>query len=358
LRSSFFVLVALLSLGATGCDDRQSKAEAPPAYVNTVVVEARQSSRLLSLTGEIQARTTSDLSFRTGGRIIERTVDVGDHVTRGDVLARLDPSQQQADVSNAEAAVAAAEAAYRQSAADFERQRTLLDKGFTTKSGFDDAEKVVRTAEGTLEAARASREIARTTLDYTELRADADGIVVARFANVGEIAQPAKPVLTVALDGPRDAVLDVYEQVFLNSPLPSVALVRLVADPDVTATGRVREVSPTVETATGTVRVKVDIGVPPAGMTLGAPVVVEVNGSESLSINIPASALTMTAGRAAVWVVGADAKVALRPIEAASFGADTVLVQSGLKPGERVVIDGGKLLAPGEVVVPLEEPVQ
>ena len=107
MRSSFFVLVALLSLGATGCDDRQSKAEAPPTYVNTVVVEARQSSRLLSLTGEIQARTTSDLSFRTGGRIIERTVDVGDHVTRGDVLARLDPSQQQADAGMAEAAVAA-----------------------------------------------------------------------------------------------------------------------------------------------------------------------------------------------------------------------------------------------------------
>ena len=331
-------------------------AEPPAAADRSVAVRIAVAhpvphSETLSLTGEVGARTSSRLSFRLSGRIAERFVDIGDHVRKGDLLARLDPSQQQADVANAEAALAAAEAGARQASSAFDRQKTLLDKGFTTQSAFDAATRAVRTTTGTIESAKAALDIARANLGYTELRADADGIVTARTADAGEIAAAARPVFIVAVDGPRDAVFDVYEQIFLSvTTLPDVT-VSLVKAPSITVPGKVREISPTVETRTGTVRVKVDIGTPPAAMSLGAPVTGHIPGREIRAVLLPARALAEQDGAPAVWVIDKDGAGAdLRPIGIAAYTTDTLVVESGLSEGDRVVVDGGKLLRPGAAV--------
>lgn len=308
-------------------------------------------SEMLTLTGEIRARASSQLSFRLSGRIAERFFDVGDHVKKGDLLARLDPSQQQADVANAEAALAAAEAGARQAASAFDRQKALLDKGFTTQSAFDAATKAVRTTGGTVDSAKAALDIARANLAYSELRADADGVITARNADAGEVVAAARPIFVIATDGPRDAVFDVYEQLFLSiTALPAVT-VGLVKDPSITAPGRVREISPTVETKTGTVRVRVDVGSPPAAMSLGAPVTGHIAGQETPAVVLPAWALNETSGTAAVWVINPNGTSAeLRPIEIAAYTTDGIVVRSGLADGDRVVTSGGKLLRPGASV--------
>ena len=114
---------------------------------------------------------------------------------------------------------------------------------FTTQSALDSATKAVRTTSGTIESARAALDIARANRAYTELRADADGVVTSRTADAGEIAA-ARPIFVIATDGPRDAVFDVYEQLFLSiTNLPDVT-VALVKDPAVMMPGRVREISP------------------------------------------------------------------------------------------------------------------
>ena len=319
-----------------------------PVAVRVTVARMAPHAETLALTGEIHARSSSQLSFRLSGRIVERFFDVGDQVKRGDLLARLDPTQQQADVANAEAALAAAEAGARQAASAFDRQKTLLDKGFTTQSAFDAATKAVRTTSGTIESARAALDIARANLAYTELRADADGVVTSRTADAGEIAAAARPIFVVATDGPRDAVFDVYEQLFLSiTELPDIT-VALIKDPSVVVSGRVREISPTVETRTGTVRVRVDIGRPPTTMSLGAPVSGRIESRETPAVLLPARSLAEKAGGAAVWVVTADGTSAeLRPVGIAAYTTGGIIVEAGLADGDRVVTDGGKLLRPG-----------
>ena len=141
-----------MRLGA--CDDRSNAAK-PAAFVRTEIVQLRDRQASVTLTGEVQARFRADLSFRVSGRVLERFVDVGTHVDASDVLARLDPTEQQADLDAATAAVAASESQLRVAQANFDRQKALLANRFTTQVAFDRAQEALRGAESSLEAAKA-----------------------------------------------------------------------------------------------------------------------------------------------------------------------------------------------------------
>ena len=160
----------LLAAAAAGCSP-DPLPEKAPAAVKTQTVAYTDYSPRVELTGEIKAQVQSDLSFRVSGRVIERNVDVGAHVTPEQALAQLDPQEQEANVRSAEANVQAAEAQLRQATSTFERQRTLLAQGFTTRANYDQAEQAFRTAQGSLDSARAQLATAREQLSYTTLRA-------------------------------------------------------------------------------------------------------------------------------------------------------------------------------------------
>ena len=312
-------------------------------------MQARQVS--IALTGDIQARVRAELSFRVSGRVTERLVDVGMHVNAGDVLARIDPVEQQADLDGANAAVASAESQLRVAKATFERQQTLLAGGFTTRASFDQAQQGLRTAEGSLESAKAQLGTSKDALTYTELRASAAGIITARNLEVGQVAQSAQSAFTLAQDGPRDAVFDVYESVLFRQPETNVVSLSLVADPAVKAIGRVREVAPTVDPKTATVRVKVAIENTPPAMTLGSVVTGEGRWSAVQRIVLPWSAMTVLAEAPAVWVVDPASKtVSLKAVVVDSYEKEVFVIRSGLEPGERAVTDGGKMLRPGQTV--------
>ncbi|MGO4712758.1 efflux RND transporter periplasmic adaptor subunit [Bradyrhizobium sp. 2TAF24] len=343
------LLAVAAALG--GCDERKGAAK-PPTLVRSEVVALKERVESVTLTGDVRARVQAELSFRVSGRVIERLVDVGAHVAAGQVLARLDPAEQKADLDAATAAVTAAESQVRVATATFDRQKTLLSNGFTTRAAFDQAQEGLRTAEGSLESAKAQLGTARDALGYTELRASAAGIITVRSIEVGQVAEATQPAFSLAQDGDRDAVFDVYESLFFKQPPSddSVALV-LVSDPAVTARGRVREVSPTIDPKTGTVRVKVAIANPPAAMTLGSPVTGTAHGPPDRRIILPWGALTAAGPTPAVWVIDGKSKtVALKPIAVEEYGTGTIVVKSGLEPGERVVTDGGKLLSTGQTV--------
>lgn len=342
------LLVAAGSLA--GCND-QAVPSRPATFVRTEVVQMQARQVSVALTGDIQARVRAELSFRVSGRVTERLVDVGKHVNAGDVLARIDPVEQQADLDGANAALASAESQLRVATATFERQQTLLAGGFTTRASFDQAQQGLRTAEGSLESAKAQLGTAKDTLSYTELRTTAAGIITARNLEVGQVAQAAQSAFTLAQDGPRDAVFDVYESVLFRQPETNVVNLSLVADPAVKATGRVREVAPTVDPKTATVRVKVAIENTPPAMTLGSVVTGEGRWSPVQRIVLPWSAMTVLAEAPAVWVVDPASKtVSLKAVVVDSYEKEVFVIRSGLEPGERVVTDGGKMLRPGQVV--------
>lgn len=350
-RLSAALALALMAPMLSGCNDRSAAAAKPATFVRTEIVQPSDRQTSITLTGEVQARFRADLAFRVSGRVIARLVDVGAHVNAGDVLARLDPAEQQAEVDAATAAVAAADAELRVAKATLDRQTYLIGNGFTTRVAFDQAQEGLRTAEGSLEAARAQLGTAKDVLGYTELRADADGVITARNLEVGQVVQAAQPVFTLAHDGEQDAIFDVYESIFFGEFAGRPISLTLISAPSVTAIGYVREVSPVVDPKSSTVRVKVTIQNPPAAMTLGSAVSGTSKWKPIARITLPWTALMATGSRPAVWVVDAATRTAsLKPVTIAGYEAGLAMIKDGLEPGERVVIDGGKLLSAGERV--------
>lgn len=347
-----FTILGLFGLAlVAGCQSDEAADKPPPTQVNATKVVFSDYLQAVTVTGEIRARIDSDLSFRVSGKVVERLVDVGDHVAAGDVLARIDPKQQQADLAAAEAAVRSAVAQVRQTSSAFERQKALLAQGFTTRSAYDNAEEAQRIAQGSLDAARAQLNTARDTLSYSELRADAPGIVTARNIEVGQVTQIASTAFTVALDGPRDAVFNVYEGlVTKNLGAPQVRLALLDA-PSITSEGTVREVSPTVDDASGTVRVKVTVQNPRPEMALGSVVVGTAKLPAVNAAILPSSVLTSDNDKPAVWVIDPQTHaVSLRKVNVAAYESMNVVFRGGLKAGEQVVTSGGARLRPSQVV--------
>jgi membrane fusion protein, multidrug efflux system len=351
LRGPGGLAAALVAIALSGCNDHSAAPVTHAAMVRTEIVQLRDQQASVTLTGEIQARVHADLSFRVSGRVLARYVDVGAHVEAGKILAVLDPAEQQADVDAATAAVLAAESQLRVAKVTFERQKALIASGFTTRTVYDQAQEGLRTAEGALEAAKAEIGTSKDALGYTALRAEAAGVVTVRNLEVGQVVQAAQPAFSLAQDGERDAVFDIYESLLFGDLDDSRVSLALVSDAGVAASGHVREVSPAIDAKNATIRVKIAIQDAPAAMTLGSAVAGTVKAKAQQQIALPWSALAAAGSKPAVWTVDPVTKTAaLKPVTIGGYEAREVLIKAGLEPGERVVIDGGKLLSNGQAV--------
>jgi RND family efflux transporter MFP subunit len=262
-------------------------------------------------------------------------------------------------VEAAKAGVQSAESQLKQATATFQRQKALIDSGFTTRTTFDQAEQSLRTAQASLDSANNQLTSARNQLSYTILKAGESGVITARFAETGQVVEQARAVFTIAKDGPRDAVFDVYEAIFAQVPDDAKAEITLVSNPKVTAEGTVREVAPAVDTNTGTVRVKVGIPQTPPAMTLGAVVTGSGNLKSSKAVILPWGALFEIDGKPAVWIVDPRTNtVSLRPIVVDAYLKDRIIVASGLNSGDVVVTAGVQYLRPQQKVALANEPAR
>jgi membrane fusion protein, multidrug efflux system len=347
-------LLAGIALGLAACSGEKKPASQAPSAVKAQIATASQHLLSVALTGEIKARVESDLAFRFAGRIAERFVEVGDHVDAGQVLATLEAREQTADVASATAGVESAEATLRQVTAAYERQKTLLASGFTTQTNYDNALQALQAARATLDGARSNLATAQEQLVYTTLTADAAGVVTARNTEAGQVVEAAQSVFTIARDGERDAVFDVYEGLLARQLADDTVEIALVSNPAVRATGRVREVAPAIDPSTGTVCVKIAVDSPPAAMTLGAAVTFIGRFQPDTVFRLPSSAFFTEDGKPAVWTVDLRSHVAaVRPIIIDSYRTGEILVRSGLEAGDIVVTAGVQLLRPGQIVNPL-----
>ena len=251
-------------------DDTPEVVEARP--VRVIVVEERQAGEVVSLAGTVESQVQADLGFRIGGRMTERLVNVGDTVEAGQVLARLDPTDEENGLRAAEANLSAAEGQLSEVQANFNRQRQLYDRGFVARAAFDRAEAALTTATSATEAARAQYAIAKRRLNDTVLLADAPGVVTARGAETGEVVTPGRMIVQIARDEGKDAVFDVPAALIEASPEDPEITVSLSQTPSVSAQGRIREVAPRADAVTGTFRVRVGLIDPPAELRLGSAV--------------------------------------------------------------------------------------
>ncbi len=345
------LVLAALALVAAGCK-RETTAEAPPPRpVRTVIAEKGELGQSVVLTGQILAEKETALAFRIGGRILERSAGVGDRVTPDQVLAKLDPQNELNALRSARAALSAAQGRLEQDANQFQRQQHLLDRGFTTRVLFDQAQQAYRTSQASVDDAKAQLEIAEDRVSYTELKANVSGTITARGAESGEVVQAGQMVFQVARDTGWDAVFDVPAQVIRTAPADADIMIALTDDPSVTAKGRVRQVDPQADPITRTFKVRISVNDPPPAMRLGATVTGRLDTSSGKGIAIPASALTAADRSPAVWVVDpANLTVALKPVEVLRFDPGTVVISGGLEGGELVVTAGVQALHPGQRV--------
>jgi membrane fusion protein, multidrug efflux system len=351
------LFLALTAFASIGCVRAEPEGAIDPTLARVRVVEARRTPLTLDVvvTGDIQAQAQVNVSFRTNGKVAERRVEVGDHVNADQVLAVLEPLTQQANLDNAKAALTSAEALLTQARMSFERQKQLLTGGFTTRSTYDNAEQEQRTTQAAVDSAKAALGTAQEQFSYTELRAGVAGVVTSRSVEVGQVVQSGQTVLVVAQDGPRDAVFNVYESLLAQPPAGGTISVTLQSDPSVTAVGTVREVSPTVDSASGTVRVKIGLASTPPAMGLGAVVVGRGHFAPHESVVLPWSALYRYDGRPSVWIYDpARRSVSVRAVEIDRFGPDIIALKRGVEPGERVVVAGIQFLRPGQSVAATE----
>lgn len=350
--SRSFVLVLGLTFILAACREDVA-TEAPELRpVRTVIVQETTSGQTITLSGTIESQVEVDLAFRIGGRLIERTVQVGDMVVAGQLIGRLDPADEENALRSAEASVAAAAGQLAEVRANFERQRQLFQRDFVSQAGLDRAEQQLTSAEGAFDAAEAQVRIARRRLADTELLADAPGVVTAVGAEAGEVVQAGRRIVQLARDEGKDAVFDVPATIVASSPPdPEVSITLSLNQSSVAAQGRVREVAPRADAATGTIRVRVGLIDPPEEMRLGSTVTGRVQFGGVGGIELPASALTSSDGSPAVWVVDPDSRtVALRPVGVARFNPASVSIEYGVELGERVVTAGVQALRPGQEV--------
>jgi RND family efflux transporter MFP subunit len=336
-------------LPACGADEEEAAPEIRP--VRVMSVQEVTGGETVSLTGTVQAENEVNLAFRIGGRLIERTVNVGDRVEAGQVVARLDPEDDENALRAARAELAAAQGQLVEARNNYDRQQTLLRDGWTTRVRYDEARQTLETVQSGVDAAQAQLNIANNRLSWAELHADTAGTITARGAEAGEVVQAGQMVYRVAREDGRDAVFDAPAQVMDRAPADPEIEVSLTLNRNVRAVGRVREVSPQADPVTGTFEIKVGLVRPPAEMRLGSTVTGQIELGVEPGIEIPASALTRAEGQPAVWVVDdASERVSLRHIELVRHDPARVVVAQGLEPGDVVVTAGVQALRPGQQV--------
>ncbi|KPW45918.1 efflux RND transporter periplasmic adaptor subunit [Pseudomonas syringae group genomosp. 3] len=344
--------ISLLSLGACSAGKPAEKAL---VRVTVQPVTSLDVASSVMLTGDIQARKVTEQSFRVSGKLVKRYVDVGDRVRAGQVLARLDPREQKTDLASANAEVAVRESRLHLAEQNYQRQQLLLPKGYTNLSEYQKARSGLDSARGDLAALRAQQANARDQVGYTELFAVADGVITARHAEEGQVVQAATPVFNLAHDGQREAVFSAYESLLGADQTEGTVTISPLGQPSIQLSGTIREITPIVSAASGTLRVRValpDAAIAPA---LGSVVSARLQTRSQRAFALPWSALSRTQGQPAVWRLDDQSKVRLTRVKVLRYEQGQVIVSEGLNEGDRVVSRGLQFLYPGQQVEVAEQ---
>lgn len=319
---------------------------APLVLTHTVGGEANGSH---AYTGEIRARHEPELSFRVGGRIVARLVDVGAEVKPGQALARLDPNDLQLAAGAARAQLAAAESDLSVARQDKQRYADLLSKKFVSQAAYDAKENAFNAAEARLRQARASSEMSGNQAAYGTLTVEFPAVVTAVLGEAGQVVAAGQPVLRVARPEEKEVLIAVPEGQLKEIREAGELQVELWADPQQRIAGRLRELAPAADPTTRTYAARIRLLDPPPGLSLGMSARVLVAGKTAGSVAVPLAAVVDQGLGPSVWRVR-DGKVASQPVEVERYSSDSVLLRSGVQAGDQLVVAGHTRLSAGMAV--------
>lgn len=351
-RSILAILGAAMLVSACS---RPAPPEEPVRSVKVITVGLGAFESGQEYAGEVRARVESRLGFRVAGKITKRTVEVGQRVKAGQLLAQLDPRDYQLAADAGRAQVVSATTQRDLAAADLTRYRALKDQNFISGAELERREATLKAAQATLEQAQAQLAGQGNQTGYTQLLADVSGVVTAVEAEAGQVVAAGTPVVRIAQDGPRDVVFAVPEDKLARVPVGSAVTVRSwTGGPSLR--GTVRELAASADPVTRTFPVKVTLSEKDAGeaLPLGATAYVVPQAVAQLAggvIKLPTSALRQEGKGSAVWVLDtASMTVRSQPVQIATADGNEAVIASGLQPGQKVVSAGVHVLSPGQKV--------
>jgi multidrug efflux system membrane fusion protein len=371
-------LTALVALATAAFLSRSATAEAtavaapPPAAVSVATVVRSDVATWDEFSGRLEAVERVDIRSRVAGTVQAVHFREGALVKKGDLLLTIDPAPYAADVERAEAQVAAAQARVSYSRSEYQRAQRLLDERAIAQREADERGNAQREADANLRAAQAALQTARLSLGYTQVRAPVAGRVGRLEITVGNLvaAGPGAPVLTTLVSvSPIYASFDADEQVVTRALRDLQALDKnagargrldripvqmgTAATPDTPFTGHLQLVDNQVDAQSGTVRVRAvfdnaDGSLIPgqfAKLRMG-----QVKSSPALLVN--ERAVGTDQSKKYVMVVGNDNKAAYREVTLGAHVNGLRIVTAGLKPDERVIVNGLQRVRPGALVAP------
>lgn len=346
-----WVLIALLALFLVGCGDDQA-APPPPVTVKTLTVSLGPAADPTVYSGSVRGRYESRLGFQVGGKIMARRVDLGSSVIAGQVLMEIDPKDIEEDVRAAAAQVDTAKARLGLAEVDFRRYERLYKDGSASKSQYDQYQTAYEAALETRKQALAQYNQSLNGLEYTRLTADADGLISELSAEVGQVVAAGQIVATLVRSGALEVEITVPENRIAGLRLNEEARISFWALPELSLSGRVREIAPMAEAATRTYPARVSLTDPPGTVQLGmtASVVLNDSGAASEPVALlPLSALYQTGSEPQVWLVKGG-KVHLQVVVLGAYVDNQVTVTGGLTDGDVVVTAGVQKLSEGQEV--------
>ena len=344
----------------------------------TPIVTAYPSQQfvVLNATGYVVAQRKAAISSKATGRLEWLGVAEGSRVKEGDVIARIDDRDVTAQAQSAEAAVRAAQANVRQAEVErqnaqveYRRNEDLVQKNFISRSALDTAkarldrsQALLASAQANLNAARANARNAQVSVDYTQIRAPFDGVILSKSANVGDLVTPFSnatdskgAVVTMADMGTLEVEADVSESSLAKVHVGQPAEIVLDALPDMRFRGHISRMVPTVDRAKATVMTKVkfdaiDERVLPEMSAKVSFLSQEITAAQQKPlVAVAGDALTQRDGRTVVFVMR-DGRAVAVPVTPGTKVGDATAIAGDVKSGEKAIVKPAPALADGALV--------
>lgn len=349
MKITYLMLGALLLLLAACDNEAEEIVEVRPRPVLYTILEP-QALTEQGFAGSVEPRYSADLAFRVLGNLTSKTVNVGDLIKRGEVVATIDPAALDLNIQSARANLASSQAQYASAAANEERNAQLLKSQNISQANYDSVLQARASAAASLQKAQADYRKAQDQREFAQLKSDFDGVVSTVYAEVGQVVSAGQPILNVARSDIRDVVVDVPDHMNDLLQLNTKFDVVLQADPQVQGVALVREVAPQADAHTRSRRLRLTLEATASDFRLGATVKVIPQSARDVAIIVPDSALLERGERDFVWVIDPQNEtVFLQQISIVEKNKTGVLVNN-LKAGSMVVTAGIHQLNEGQKV--------
>ena len=353
------IIIFLITFSLLTACQKPVEPPPPPRPALVAIVGESAANEAMVLVGEVKSRYESNQGFRINGKIIERKVDVGSVVKKGQVIARLDAADANLSAAAASADVRAAEANHALARAEVERQRTLFNKKFISQSALDIREAELKTSAARVSQVKANAAVSSNQSRYTALVADRDGVVTQIRAEPGQVVEAGEMVAQIADTKQIEVLVAVPESRMATLKVGDTATVKLWAsqatDSERTYAARVREIAPAANSATRAFDVRVTITDADEAVKMGMTAGVRFAQIEADKIMIASSALTQIKGKNSVWVIDKSGIANLREVAAGQYTENGVVITNGLQVGEMIAIAGVHTLIKGQKVKPIFE---